>query len=134
GPSTPSPDQPPQPARRKLLPSPGVKGDMKVRLIVTSLVAVAAGVSMVSGASGATAPPPRSQLTGFACTHALDPSDRAIGVQAVMRPLTGTRRLAIRFELLKRPLGQPAQTVAGGDLGLWKTPPEPTLGQRSGDV
>jgi hypothetical protein len=106
---------------------------MKVRRFVTGLAAVAAAVA-APVASAVAASPPRASLTGFACTHALDPGNRAIGIQAVMRPLAATRRLAIRFELLERGAGLPVQTVGGGDLGAWKTPNDATLGQLPGDV
>jgi hypothetical protein len=40
----------------------------------------------------------------------------------------------MRFELLQRSRGLPTQEVSGGDLGVWRTPPNPTLGQLPGDV
>jgi hypothetical protein len=105
---------------------------MTVRL-VTSLVVL--GILVAAPvASGSTTPPARSQLTGFVCTHALDPGSRAVSIYAVMRPLSGTRKMAIRFDLLQRSPGLPVQTVQGGDLGLWKAPTNPTLGQLPGDV
>ena len=106
---------------------------MKVRRLVIGLagvaVAAAAPVASVSAAA-----PPRSQLTGFTCTHALDPGARAVAIRATMRPLTGTRKMAIRFELLQRSPGLGVQEISGGDLGVWRTPPNPTLGQLPGDV
>ncbi len=106
---------------------------MKVRRLVTGLAVV--GLAAVPVASVAAASPPRSQLAGFACTHALDPGNRArVGVTAVMRPLPGTRKLAIRFDLLQRSPGQPVQTVQSGDLGLFKSPANATLGRLPGDV
>jgi hypothetical protein len=51
-----------------------------------------------------------------------------------MRPLTGTWRMAMRFELLAR--AQDAtrfKPVSGGDLRRWITPTNPTLGQRPDD-
>jgi len=111
---------------------------MKVRRLVTGLAAVAtvvlAPVAWASTTPGSTAPPPRSVLGSFACTHALDPGARAIAIKAIMRPLTGTRKMAMRFELLQRSPGLPVQQVSGGDLGVWRTPPNPTLGQLAGDV
>lgn len=111
---------------------------MRVRRLVTGLAAVAAlGVAAavatpVVPVSAAT--PPRAQLATYSCTHALEPGARAIGIKAVMRPLSGTRKMAMRFELLQRSPGQPAQEVSGGDLGVWRTPPTPTLGQLPGDI
>ena len=40
----------------------------------------------------------------------------------------------MRFELLQRSPGVPVQQVSGGDLGVWRMPPNPTLGQLPGDV
>src|SRR5438094_565552 len=78
-------------------------------------------------ASGSAASPPRSQLASFACTHALDPGSRAVAVDAVMRPVAGTRKLAIRFELLQRTAGASSESVQVGDLGRWRSPANPTL-------
>jgi hypothetical protein len=107
---------------------------MRVRRFVTGLAIAAAAAAGVAAGSVSAATPPRSQLTGFACVHALDPGARAVGVNAVMRPLAGTRKLAIRFELLQRGTGMAVQTVQGGDLGVWRTPANPTLGRLPGDV
>jgi hypothetical protein len=109
---------------------------MKVRRVVTGLAAVAALAAGAVPSAGATSapPPPRSQLTAFGCTHALDPGARAVAIKATMRPLSGTRKMAMRFELLQRSPGLPVQKVSAGDLGVWRTPPNPTLGQLAGDV
>jgi hypothetical protein len=109
---------------------------MKVRRLITGLAAVAAlaaiGAMRVASVSAAT--PPRALLATYSCTHARDPGARAIGIKGVMRPLTGTRKMAMRFELLQRSPGLPVQEVSGGDLGVWRTPPNPTLGQLPGDI
>lgn len=76
-----------------------------------------------------------AQLTGFACARALDPANRAISVQAVMRPVAGTRAMAIQVALLEQPTGARAMLpVRSGDLGRWISPSEAGLGQRPGDV
>lgn len=106
---------------------------MKVRPLLACIAAVTAIAAMPVASAGA-ATPARSQLSAFSCTHALDPGARAVGVTATMRPLTGTRRMAIRFELLQRSPGLPVQEVTGGDLSVWRTPANPTLGQLPGDV
>jgi len=105
------------------------------RLCIGVVVAAAAACGLATTASAA-APvnPPRAQLTRFSCEQALDPDNRSIGLRAIMRPLTGTRRLAIRFDLLERVGAGPATAVRGGDLGVWVTPSNPTLGQVPGDV
>ncbi len=106
---------------------------MKVCRLVTGL-AVSAAIAAVPVASGSAATPARSQLSPLTCTRSLDPGARAVGVKATMRPLTGTRKMAMRFELLQHSPGLPVQEVSGGDLGVWRTPPSPTLGQLPGDV
>jgi hypothetical protein len=107
---------------------------MKVRRVVTGIACLAAltGVLVASGAAASA--PPRAQLVGFSCTHALEPGSRAIAVTAVMRPLSGTRKLALRFQLLQWAPGLSPATVNVGDLGQWRSPPDPTLGQLPGDV
>ena len=116
---------------------------MHLRRLVTRFVAaptVVAGVVAVAAAaalpavSASAASPPRSQLSAFSCAHAQDPGARAVGITATMRPLTGTRKMAIRFELLQRAPGLPVQEVTGGDLDTWRNPTNPTLGQLPGDV
>jgi len=78
---------------------------------------------------------PRSRLTGFVCHRALAPAERSMSIRAVMRPVTGTLRMQMRFELLSKSSSTPAAvTLSGGGLGSWISPPDPTLGQRPGDV
>ncbi len=109
---------------------------MKVRARFPGLAALAIAAAAVSAvpALAASSSPPRSQLSGYACTHALDPGSRAIAIKATMRPLDGTRKMAMRFELLQRSPGMPVEEVTGGDLGTWRTPSNPTLGQLPGDI
>jgi len=57
-----------------------------------------------------------------------------IAVTATTRPLPGTQRMALRFQLLERLPGQWFHQVRGGDLGRWKHPNPPTFGQRPGDT
>ncbi len=78
---------------------------------------------------------PRAQLRGFVCQRATDPAGRAVAVTAVMRPVTGTARMALRFELDRRASRRgPFAAVSGRDLGRWIAPTEAGLGQRPGDV
>jgi hypothetical protein len=110
---------------------------MKARRCLSGLTALAfaAVVAVPAAAAAAPAPtPPRSQLSGFACTHALDPGARAVAIKATMRPLDGTQKMAMRFELLQRAPGMPVEEVTGGDLGTWRTPTTPTLGRLPGDI
>jgi hypothetical protein len=100
-------------------------------------LALAATVAMVAGpgSPAAATAPARAALAQFACDHALDPASRSVSVQAVMRPLTATRKLAVKFELLEKVPGSAPQTVVrAGDLGVWIAPTNPTLGRLPGDV
>jgi len=88
-----------------------------------------AATSAVSGAQ------PRAALRGFGCHPALDPPNRSVSVTAVMRPLPGTRRLSLEFDLLvSHGASTPHKVLRAGDLGVWITPKTPTLGQLPGDV
>lgn len=94
--------------------------------------AVGAGGAAGGGAAGET---PRAQLEEFVCGRAMDPADRSVSVQAVMRPLPGTHSLALRLELLQRVGARQATgVVRAGDLGVWISPRPANLGQRPGDV
>ncbi len=91
---------------------------------------------MASGAAlalAASAPSDRTSLTAFACRRALEPDRRTVSVTAVMRPVPGTQRLTMRFELFGVGGGR-TTPVRGGDLGTWLAPNPPTLGQLPDDV
>ncbi len=93
--------------------------------------AVALGAAATAGANTAAS---RVSLDQFVCQPALEPAQREISVQAVMHPVAGTKRMAMRFELLKRTRpGGPMTDVNGRGLGNWTTPTTPTLGQRPND-
>jgi CARDB len=99
--------------------------------------AAACALALGSGTAAAdtTAPPPNDQLRAFVCQKALDPPARAVSVQAVMRPLTGTSKLQMKFELLRQTKPHARFVSAHGrGLGSWISPTNPTLGQRAGDV
>jgi CARDB len=99
------------------------------------IVACGALAAVGSGAAGALAGvPPRAQLRSFVCQRALDPPARGIQVVAVMRPLPGTDRMQVKFQLLRTSNGHAAGSVAGGDLGKWRSPSDPSLGREAGDV
>jgi hypothetical protein len=105
-----------------------------VRVMVAAVVCWAS-VGFGAAVAGASTPPPRDELRAFTCLRALDPPARAVSVQAVMRPLTGTAKMQMRFDLLRqtRPGGR-FKLVRGRFLGSWISPADPTLGQRPGDV
>jgi hypothetical protein len=105
----------------------------------SALAVVAAGLAAVvagsATASGAGAPPPRDQLRSFVCQKALDPPTRAVSIQAVMRPVSGTAKMQMRFDLMRKTKrGGAFKIVRGHSLGSWLTPDNPTLGERPGDV
>jgi CARDB protein len=85
-------------------------------------------------ATASTASPARAELTSFACQRALDPPARSVSVKAVMRPVTGTRALSMKFDLLEKADGAMRTLTGAGDLGVWLSPKDPTLGRRPGDV
>jgi hypothetical protein len=96
---------------------------------------LAAAVIGAGSAGAATSPPPKDQLRSFVCQKALDPPVRAVSIQAMMRPLTGTASMQMRFDLMRQTTaGGPFKLVRGRLLGSWISPQEPTLGQRPGDV
>ena len=99
---------------------------------------VAAACLAVVGLGAATAgadTTPTNQLRAFVCQKALDPVTRGVSVQAVMRPVTGTAKMQMRFQLTRQTSpGGPFTLVRGRLLGSWITPSDPTLGQRPNDV
>ena len=95
--------------------------------------ALAVGSGSALGDSSPT--PPNDQLRSFVCQKALDPPARAISVQAVMRPLAGTSKMQIKFELTRQAKPHTRFLIVHGKgLGSWISPTDPTLGQRTGDV
>jgi hypothetical protein len=100
-------------------------------------VAVGAAIALAASTTASTAAAvPRAQLRNFACLHALDPVNRTVSVNAVMRPLPGTQKLTMQFSLLERAGGSTTlQTVVrAGDLGVWISPKDAKLGQLPNDV
>jgi hypothetical protein len=110
---------------------------MRFKTLASACLIAGAAVMGSAGsvpAAAATAPA-RAELTQFACQRALDPANRSVSVLAVTRPLTGTRKLAVKFDLLERtPATASAAAVRADGLGVWITPTNPTLGQLPGDI
>jgi hypothetical protein len=104
----------------------------RCRLLLTCVTALAVAVAPAS-AAGAKAPP-RDSLTAFACQTAMDPPNRSVAVKAVMRPVAGTRALSLSFDLVQKAGGVSRRLSGAGDLGIWLSPRDPTLGRRPGDV
>jgi CARDB len=106
-----------------------------MRLLGVGAAAVCALALGAGTAAAATTTPPNDQLRSFVCQTALDPPARAVSVQAVMRPLAGTSKLQIKFELLRQAKPHTRfRSVRGRGLGSWISPTDPTLGRRAGDV
>jgi hypothetical protein len=78
---------------------------------------------------------PRADLRAFSCQKAMDPVNRRVAVTAVMRPLSATEHMAIKFDLLvSHGANGVAKPLRAGDLGKWIHPDDPSLGQLAGDV
>src|ERR1700733_14336316 len=96
---------------------------------------LASALVCAASATAATSSPPRDQLHSFVCQKALDPPERAVSIQAVMRPVAGTAKMQMRFELMRQGAsGGPFKMVRGRLLGSWISPQNATLGQRPDDV
>jgi hypothetical protein len=100
-------------------------------LLTTCAAALAVGSCPAAAVAKAL---PRATLSGFTCQRALDPPSRSVAVKAIMRPVTGTRSLSLKFELTEQAGGASRTLNGAGDLGVWLTPRDATLGRRSGDV
>jgi len=104
------------------------------RPLLAALLALCAG-SLVPAIAAADLGTSTALLRGFICRRAREPAQREISVEAVMRPVRGTVKLELRFQLLRRSTATgPFKLVRGRNLGDWVTPSDPTLGQRPGDV
>ncbi len=104
------------------------------RLLCAFLAATIAGLAFTAAlALGSGVPSDRASLTSAACRRALTPNRRTVSITSVMRPLPGTVRLTMRFQLFGQNAGR-VITVHGGDLGSWLAPQPPTLGQLPNDV
>lgn len=106
------------------------------RLTALFLLALASAAAIAASASAGVVKPSRERLRALICQRALSPAQRSISVVAVMRPVSGTKTMQIRFDLLSRTKPNGAYSaVRGGDLGTWLNPDgQPTLGSRPGDV
>jgi hypothetical protein len=98
------------------------------------ILALLALVVAALPATASTKVAPRDTLTAFVCQRALDPPNRSVSVKAVMRPVAGTRSLALKFDLLEKQAGATRILTGAGDLGVWLSPKDPTIGRRPGDI
>lgn len=98
------------------------------------LVLLAGAASIWGGTSALAAAPPRAELRDPGCQRAVDPPGRSVSITAVMRPMSGTERMALKFGLERRsPHGGSFTVLRGHNLGDWVHPADPTLGQLPGD-
>lgn len=109
-------------------------GAISAAVLAGALATVAPGDARVRRATLARDATPRVHLSALACHTAAVQADRSIFVRASMRPLPGTQKLEIRFELLSKSGPGAGFAAVPGGLGPWTTPPNPTLGERPGDV
>ncbi|MGH2882211.1 MAG: hypothetical protein ACRDPA_05835, partial [Solirubrobacteraceae bacterium] len=104
-----------------------------IALTAACLATMVAGSATAAASSSPT--PPRDSLGSFVCQKALDPPSRAVSVQSVMRPVAGTSKMQMRFQLMRQSKpGGKYRFVHGRGLGSWISAQDPTLGQRPGDV
>ena len=104
------------------------------RAVSVALLIAACGLFAAAAVASPDAPP-RADLTGFVCERTGNALDRVIAVMVVMRPVSGTQRMQMRFVLQRRSEGTSSYTaVQGGDLGRWLSPSPATLGQHPNDV
>jgi hypothetical protein len=115
-----------------------VKRALLICVGAASGVVAAWGVAAATGLAGVQAEAtqlPRASLQGMVCQRAANPLDRAVSVTAVMRPVSGTQGMELKFALQRRSAGTRSYVnVTGRDLGLWLHPSNPTLGQQPGDT
>jgi hypothetical protein len=101
------------------------------RLVLLAAMILAAGSALQTAlAQGADQ---HASLENFGCHPAVKSAKRFVSVTALMRPMAGTVRLGLRFELLGTKSGL-LTSLRGGDLGTWISPNPATLGQQPGDV
>jgi hypothetical protein len=101
---------------------------------LVAAVCVCGATSALAAASALAVAPPRAELTTPGCQRAADPSGRSVTITAVMRPVTGTERMALKFELERRAAHATMfRVLRGRNLGDWVHPADSTLGQLPGD-
>ncbi|MBV9950084.1 MAG: hypothetical protein JOZ69_24805, partial [Myxococcales bacterium] len=67
-----------------------------------AIVVMVGALGAVSAPSAGASTLPRARVQALVCQHALDPPMRLVSLTAVMRPLTGTKRMQLRFSLLRK--------------------------------
>jgi hypothetical protein len=92
-----------------------------------ALVSVLALAGVAGGGVAMARPSQQASLGSFVCQEASNPLNRVVGVTATMRPVPGTQRMVMRFQLLRQLPGMAFHQVSGGDLGRWLHPDPSTL-------
>jgi hypothetical protein len=118
----------------QLLSLPVVRPSVTGRPLALLLAIAGLAGGAVPATAAAPAPSVPASLRGFVCRQAMTPLNRIVEVTATMRPLAGTERMSLRFQLFERLPGQWFHLVRGGDLGRWRHPNPPTFGQQPGDT
>jgi len=126
-------------------------GTIKRVLPIALTLTLAAGVSAAAAAGpiGTTAqrtravtPPTKSggkpvyDARLLTCRRAPQTESRTATVAATMRPIAGSRKLALRVDLYQRPLAAGRWALRADVPGLseWTTPSDPSIGSRPADV
>ena len=101
---------------------------------VPAAAAASAAPNTAAGTQPSQSQPLPAQLGKFACRLAQNPLNRLIEVTATMRPVSGTERMAMRFQLQQQLPWETYHQIYGGDLDRWRYPSPPTFGQQPGDT
>ena len=74
---------------------------MGVKRFAAAIAVACALLGSVAASGVGASVPARARVQGLVCQHALEPPARAMSITAVMRPVKGTRRMQLRFQLLE---------------------------------
>jgi hypothetical protein len=114
--------------------------------LLTAGVLAAAATTAEAARATRTIPAPKQTLSRsgapyaaslIVCRRALALRRSSATVGAVMRPIPGGRRLAVKVDLFQRPLGRGGRWTKRADvpgLGVWTTPSDATIGTRANDL
>jgi hypothetical protein len=97
-------------------------------------IVVLTAAPALSGASASSAS--RTALENFGCHRASNSLNRWIEVTGVMRPISGTQHMEMKFQLLRRPPRSHTWvdiSSQGNGLGKWIHPTDSKLGEQPGD-
>lgn len=93
--------------------------------VAVALAALGGAAALARSRAGARAQAasfqPRAALGKLVCHHALDPRDRSVSSTALIRPVAGAVKEAVKFRLLRRAPDGTVENVEGSGLGTWLT-------------